>query len=72
MSPHFKISLALLVLIVLGCAAWQFIAFVQYESLYVQGEARRNMGLSDPPDCGHLYNVDRHAEWADCMGVGYK
>lgn len=25
-----------------------------------------------PPDCDHLYNVDRHREWAECMGVGYK
>ncbi len=24
-----------------------------------------------PPDCGHLYNVDEHKEWAACMGVGY-
>ena len=24
------------------------------------------------PDCGHLYNVGRHREWAECMGVGYK
>ncbi len=24
-----------------------------------------------PPDCGHLYNVDKHKEWAACMGVGY-
>lgn len=22
--------------------------------------------------CKHLYNVDRHREWADCVGVGYK
>lgn len=24
------------------------------------------------PRCAHLYNVDRHREWAECMGVGYK
>ena len=25
-----------------------------------------------PPDCGHLYNVGKHNEWFDCMGVGLK
>ena len=25
-----------------------------------------------PPDCGHLYNVGKHKDWADCMGVGFK
>lgn len=28
--------------------------------------------LSLPEQCAHLYNVGRHKEWADCMGVGYK
>jgi len=22
--------------------------------------------------CEHLYNVRRHSDWADCMGVGYR
>lgn len=22
--------------------------------------------------CNSLYNIDRHQEWAECMGVGYK
>jgi len=26
---------------------------------------------SAPPDCGDLYNVGKHQEWAQCMGVGY-
>ncbi len=25
-----------------------------------------------PQKCSHLYNVGRHHEWADCMGVGYR
>ena len=25
-----------------------------------------------PQVCKHLYNVGRHSEWAECMGVGYK
>lgn len=25
-----------------------------------------------PPDCGHLYNVDKHKEWAACIGVDYR
>lgn len=29
------------------------------------------MGLPSPPKCEHLYNVARHKEWAECMGVGY-
>jgi len=33
-------------------------------------ESRPQFG-SYPPDCGHLYDVDKHREWADCMGVGY-
>jgi len=24
-----------------------------------------------PQQCAHLYNVDRHREWANCIGVGY-
>ncbi len=24
------------------------------------------------PKCAHLYNVGKHKEWADCMGVGYE
>lgn len=27
--------------------------------------------LSLPARCLPLYNVGRHEEWADCMGVGY-
>ena len=27
---------------------------------------------SRPQLCHDLYNVDRHKEWAECMGVGYK
>ena len=23
------------------------------------------------PNCGYLYNVSKHKEWADCMGVDY-
>jgi hypothetical protein len=24
-----------------------------------------------PSQCAHLYNVNRHEEWAECIGVGY-
>ena len=24
-----------------------------------------------PPDCGHLYDVNKHREWASCIGVGH-
>jgi len=27
--------------------------------------------LTLPQQCHHLYNVGRHREWADCIGVGY-
>lgn len=32
----------------------------------------RFQGSPPAPQCAHLYNVDRHREWAECMGVGYK
>ena len=25
-----------------------------------------------PTECRHLYNVGKHKEWSECMGVGYK
>ncbi len=34
-------------------------------------EAPRYMNLPSAPDCWHLYNKDKHREWASCMGVGY-
>ena len=24
-----------------------------------------------PQQCAHLYNVGRHEEWCECIGVGY-
>lgn len=23
-------------------------------------------------DCGHLYDINKHKAWAECMGVGYE
>jgi hypothetical protein len=35
-----------------------------------QGESRHPVD-NRPTICYHLYNVGKHSEWAECMGVGY-
>jgi hypothetical protein len=39
---------------------------------YPKGRLRTPEGFAMPPKCGHLYNVGRFDEWAECMGVGKK
>ncbi|MEE8481709.1 MAG: hypothetical protein V3S12_00015 [Acidiferrobacterales bacterium] len=36
-----------------------------------QVQAPRSEFGTRPPDCSHLYNVDKHKQWASCMGVAY-
>lgn len=30
------------------------------------------VSMSRPEMCSPLYNVGKHREWAECMGVGYR
>ena len=67
MSFEFAVASGLALLFLL----FHFATFLDKQTERVHVTPQSEFGTV-PPDCGHLYNVGKHNEWFDCMGVGLK
>ena len=71
-------SNAPVIAIVLIACLILYSGFILFKAIIQNNEANmvESVGTGQPVSnaqiCAHLYNVDKHEAWAECMGVGYQ